>query len=64
LARVTGGRVLAAEQLKQIVQSLADLPETPPTVRRVPLWSHPFSVALMVVLLGIFWSLRKIVGLI
>ena len=64
LARVTRGKVVAADQLKQIVQSLAELPETPPSVRRVPLWSHPLTIGLLVTLLGVFWSVRKIYGLI
>ncbi len=64
LARVTRGKVVPADQLKQIVQSLVDLPETPPSVRRVPLWSHPLTIALLVTLLGVFWSVRKIYGLI
>jgi hypothetical protein len=64
LARVTHGRVVAADQLKQIIQSLAELPETPPSVRRVPVWSHVLTVVLLISLLGVFWSLRKIVGLI
>ncbi len=64
LARVTRGRVVAADQLTQIVQSLAELPESPPSIRRVPLWSHLLTVAILVALLGVFWSVRKVVGLI
>jgi hypothetical protein len=64
LARVTEGKVVAADQLQQVLQSLANLPEQLPLVRRLPLWSHPFPAAAIVVLLGLFWGLRKLVGLI
>jgi hypothetical protein len=64
LARVTGGKVVSTDQLQQVVQSLASLPEPPPLIRRVPLWSHPLIAVGLVVLLGVFWSLRKLVGLI
>jgi len=64
LARVTEGKVVAADQLQQVLQSLANLPEPPPLVRRLPLWSHPLPAVAIVVLLGLFWSLRKLVGLI
>src|SRR5262249_41931159 len=38
LARVTGGKVMEAEKLEEVVRSLAELPEPAPLVRRVPLW--------------------------
>jgi len=28
------------------------------------LWSHPLTIGLLVTLLGVFWSVRKIYGLI
>ena len=41
IARVTRGQVVKADKLDEIVQSLAELPEPPPMVRRVQLWCHP-----------------------
>jgi hypothetical protein len=64
IARVTRGKVLAPNKLDQLLQSLADLPEPPPSVRRVPLWSHPAYAGAIVFLLGAFWVCRKIVGLV
>jgi hypothetical protein len=64
LARVTEGKVVAADQLQQVLDSLAKLPEPPPLVRRLPIWSHPLPAAVMIALLGLFWSLRKLVGLV
>jgi hypothetical protein len=64
IARVTRGKVLAPDKLDQIVQSLAELSEPPPLVRRVQLWSHPLVAALVICLLGTFWITRKVIGLI
>ena len=64
LARVTRGKVVAVDRLEEVVRSLADLPEPPPTVRRVPLWSHPAAAGGLVALMGLFWIGRKLIGLI
>ncbi len=64
IARVTHGKTLAPGKIDQLLQSLAALPEPPPSVRRVQLWSHPVFAGIVIVLLGVFWTLRKVVGLI
>jgi hypothetical protein len=64
IARVTRGKTIAADQIAEIVQSLANLPEPPVSVRRIQLWSHPLSAAGLIFLLGIFWIARKAIGLI
>jgi hypothetical protein len=64
LARVTRGKLLGADRPEEIVRSLAELPEPPPSVRRLPLWSHPAVACGFVGLLGVFWVGRKLIGLI
>jgi hypothetical protein len=64
LARVTNGKVIAADKLDEVIQSLAELPEPEPLVRRVPLWCHPVTAAAVIVLLGVFWVGRKVIGLV
>jgi hypothetical protein len=64
IARVTHGKMLAPGKIDELVKSLANLPDPPPSVRRVQLWSHPVFAGLVVVLLGVFWVSRKVVGLI
>lgn len=64
LARVTGGRTLDVHDLPGLRDALRELPEPPPTVRRVQLWSHPLLLALLTGLMGTFWVGRKVVGLI
>jgi hypothetical protein len=64
LARVTGGKVIDAAKLEEVVRSLIELPEPPPLVRRVPLWCHPVTAAAFIALLGVFWVGRKVIGLV
>ncbi len=64
LARVTHGKVTARGKTDELLQSLANLPEPPPSVRRLQIWNHPAAMAVMVFLLGVFWVGRKAVGLI
>jgi hypothetical protein len=64
IARVTRGAVVSPDRLDDVIRSLANLPEPPAVVRRVPLWSHPAAAAALVVLMGIVWTGRKMVGLV
>jgi hypothetical protein len=64
LARVTGGKVIEANKLDQVARLLAELPEPPPLVRRLPLWCHPVTALAVITLLGVFWVGRKVIGLV
>jgi hypothetical protein len=64
IARVTHGKMLAPNKVDQLVHSLATLPEPPPSVRRVQLWSNPILAGAVIALLAVFWILRKVVGMI
>jgi len=64
IARVTRGKAIGPDKLEEVLRSIAELPEPPPLVRRVQLWSHPLAAAALVFLMGVFWSGRKVVGLI
>jgi uncharacterized membrane protein len=64
LARLTRGRVVPVGEVTSILAALEEVPPPPPAVRRLKLWCHP-AVALSVVgLSGLFWTLRKRLGLI
>ncbi|QEG38592.1 hypothetical protein [Roseimaritima ulvae] len=64
IARVTRGQVIQMNHLDSIKNALRTLPDPPPAVRRVQLWSHPLVAGGMIFLLGVFWIGRKAVGLI
>src|SRR5205085_10302614 len=55
IARVTHGKMLAPGKIDQLLQALAGLPDPPPSVRRVQLWSHPVLAGVVIVLLAAFW---------
>jgi hypothetical protein len=63
LSRVTAGRMLSSNNIAQIIKAISELPEPQSQIRRVQLWSHPLVAATLVVLLGLFWVGRKLVGL-
>jgi hypothetical protein len=64
IARVTHGKALSPDKTEELLRVLTNLPEVPPSVRRIHLWSHPLFAGLVVFLLGAFWVGRKWVGLI
>jgi hypothetical protein len=64
IARMTHGKTLPPGKVDELVQSLASLPDPPPSVRRVQIWSHPVFAGFVVFLLAVFWVWRKVVGLI
>lgn len=64
IARVTRGQAVQPNEIDRVIESLASLPQPPPTVRRLQLWSHPFAAFLLISLLGVFWIWRKTMGLI
>ncbi|MCY2964270.1 MAG: hypothetical protein NT069_11660, partial [Planctomycetota bacterium] len=63
IARMTRGKVIPPQDLDEIVQYLAELPEPPASERRLQLWSHPAVMGVVIGLLTLFWVLRKVVGL-
>jgi hypothetical protein len=64
IARVTRGQVLTMDRVEDVVKMLTLMPDPPPSVRRVAIWSHPAVAGLFILLLALFWVGRKGVGLI
>jgi uncharacterized membrane protein len=64
IARVTRGKVIAANDVTAVLAALEDLPDPPPIVRRMQIWCHPITASVVISLFGVFWVARKVVGLI
>lgn len=64
IARVTQGRLVQPDELDAVLQSVSALPDPPPVVHRVRLWSNPVIGLALVALMGVFWVGRKMVGLV
>jgi hypothetical protein len=62
IARVSRGRVVQPAQLTDLMKEINALPEPRPFETRIPLWSHWITLAALTVLLGIFWTGRKLNG--
>jgi hypothetical protein len=62
IARISRGKMVGRDDLDELVAEIAALPEPEPIVRRLRLWCHPMWAGCLVLLLGIFWSGRKMVG--
>ena len=62
MAKVSRGRVIQPDQLADLVREINALPEPRPLENRIPLWSHWATIAVLVVLLGLFWTGRKFNG--
>lgn len=64
LARVSKGKIVELDKIGKVVDAILRLPEPPVEIRRVQLWSHPLVAATLVVLMGLFWIGRKLIGLV
>lgn len=64
IARVSRGLTIKNADSQAILRAIKDLPGAQPKIRRVQLWSHPLVAATLITLLGAFWIMRKVVGLI
>jgi hypothetical protein len=64
IAQATRGRVVRPDEIAGLVAALEELPDPPPSVRRLQVWCHPLAAATLVGLLGLFWVGRKRQGLV
>jgi uncharacterized membrane protein len=62
IAQVTGGKMVPVSQVRTLLDHLATLPEPEPVVHRTRIWAHPVWGGMLVLLLGVFWTGRKIMG--
>jgi len=63
IAQMTRGQLTTVSEIQGLVDHIAAMPEPEPILRRFRLWSHPAWGGLIVVLLGGFWTGRKLAGL-
>ena len=62
IARITQGKLAPISEVRSLLDYLATLPEPEPTVHRTRIWSHPLWAGFLVLLLGVFWTARKMMG--
>lgn len=64
ISLITRGKLVSPDQINELVSAIKELPEPEPQIRRIRLWAHPIWAGTMILLLGLFWVGRKLVGLI
>ncbi len=64
IAKLTGGANVSYEQLEEIVKKISVLPEPQPIEKRIRLWSSPIWGGVILLLLGVYWTGRKLAGMI
>ena len=62
IAEITDGKLVSVSEVSSLLDDLAALPEPEPTVHRTRIWAHPLWAGLLVMLLGVFWIARKMMG--
>ena len=62
IAQLTRGQFMEHATPAEIAALVAALPQPELQERRVQLWAHPLWSGLLMLLLGIFWAGRKLVG--
>ncbi len=63
VSEISRGRLTEISSVEELIRDLATLPEPKMTTRRFRIWSHPLWGGLLILLLGGFWSARKLAGL-
>ncbi|HUF61852.1 MAG TPA: hypothetical protein VMN36_07235 [Verrucomicrobiales bacterium] len=64
VADYTGGRLGTTADLVGFVASIQALPSPEPVIRTVRLWAHPAWAGLLIFLFTVFWTGRKLAGVI
>ncbi len=63
IAEITRGQLTDISRMQELVEHISALPESQPVIRRFRLWSHPAWGGAIILLLGLFWTGRKLAGL-
>jgi len=64
IAGLTQGASGSVTDLKRIVDQISLLPEPKPIERRIRLWASPWWGGLILLLLGVYWTARKLAGMV
>ena len=62
IAKITRGKMVKTDQIREIFDALSELQEPEPKTKRIRLWADPRWAGMLVLMLGAFWAGRKMVG--
>ncbi|MEC8988098.1 MAG: hypothetical protein VYB66_02560, partial [Verrucomicrobiota bacterium] len=64
IASITGGESVNTDGLHELIKRISVLPEPRPAEIRTRLWSNPWWGGAILLLLLVYWTGRKLVGLV
>ena len=64
IAAITGGKYGGVKDLEAMIREIGVMPEAEPMEKRFRLWCHPLWGGLVILLLGLHWVSRKLIGMI
>ena len=59
---VAKGKLVSIAEVRRLLDYLAKLPAPEPILHRTRIWSHPAWAGLLILLMGVFWTGRKMIG--
>lgn len=64
IAAISQGESIPAEKLDGLITRLSSMPMQETITRRIKLWCHPIWGGLLIGLLALYWTIRKLMGMI
>ncbi|TWT82948.1 hypothetical protein CA13_44110 [Planctomycetes bacterium CA13] len=64
IAKVSQGRVFGPDDTESVIDTIEEIQQSQREIRRLRIWSHPATIVGLIFFFGLFWTGRKIVGLI
>ncbi|MCX7872366.1 MAG: VWA domain-containing protein [Verrucomicrobiae bacterium] len=64
ISELTGGKCVSIDNFTSIVDQIAILPEPKPYEIRIKLWANPYWAGFIILMLGVYWTGRKLAGMI
>ena len=64
IAAISQGESMQTEQLDELITKLSSMPMQEIVTKRIKLWCHPIWGGLLIGLLALYWTIRKLMGMI
>ncbi|HON06485.1 MAG TPA: hypothetical protein PLW02_00125 [Verrucomicrobiota bacterium] len=64
IADLTNGKFVSVNEFNSVIDSISVLPEPKPMEIRIRLWANPYWAGLIIFLLAVYWTGRKLAGMI
>ena len=64
IARMTGGRTFGVDGVEELMATIQALPERESIDKRVRIWSHPAWGGALLLALAVYWTGRKLTGMV